>query len=101
MVDTGKEGKVMVMIDFFTPEMVDAVMAERRNDAGSVRVRRDSASLPAEGKLRTRLAGILGLLAAAIHSEAARQAVGLRPSSRVSECYGGDRCKPTLCLCQD
>jgi hypothetical protein len=77
-------------MDFFMPEYVNAVMAERSIEAEAARIAKEAENGSHEPRLRPRIALILGALAARIHPEAARHAVGLRapPHGR-------------LCLCDD
>ena len=89
------------MMDFFGPELVDVVMAERLKDAGSVRISRKLRSQARNGRVRSRLAGVLGLVAASLHPEAARAAVGLRRVPHMRECDRSAECGWTLCLCKD
>jgi hypothetical protein len=85
------------MIDFFMPEYVSAVMAERSKEAESTRILSEAANGRHRPRLRPRVAAVLAVLAARIHPEAARYAIGLRdprangPSGR----HGW------LCLCDD
>jgi hypothetical protein len=87
-------------MDFFLPELVDAVMDERLKDAASIRVFRDSGRVAGRDRMRSRLAVILAKAAASIHAEAARAAVGLRRVPHLGEC-GGANCGPALCLCEE
>jgi len=66
------------MIDFCLPEFVNAVMAERSQEAESTRMAADVGAGASAPRLRPRIARVLGVLAAWIHPEAARHAVGLR-----------------------
>jgi hypothetical protein len=89
------------MMDFFVPELVNLVMAERLKDAGSIRVSRELGGGAGRERVRPRLAGIMGMLAASIHPEAARPAVGLRRVPHLEEFGGGAECGATLCLCEE
>ena len=85
------------MIDFCLPEFVNAVMAERSQEAESTRMAADVGAGASAPRLRPRIARVLGVLAAWIHPEAARHAVGLRApaGNRPSSSHGW------LCLCEE
>jgi len=70
------------MMDFLLPEMVNAAIAERSREAESIRITKEVWNVHREPRLRPRLALMLGALAARIHPEAARYAVGLRAPPR-------------------
>ena len=89
------------MMDFFVPELVDVVQAQRLQDARSIRVSRDARNRTGGERVRSGLAGILGLLAANIHAEAARAAVGLRRVPHIRECDRSAKCGWALCLCEE
>ena len=67
-------------MDFFVPELINVVMAERLKDARSIRVSREAGLGAGPRRVRSRLASILGLAAASIHAEAAGAAVGFAES---------------------
>lgn len=79
------------MIDFFMPEFVSAVMAERDKEAETTRIAAEVGAGKSAPRLRPLIARVLGVLAAWIHPEAARHAVGLRAAP------AGGR----LCLCDE
>jgi hypothetical protein len=79
------------MFDFFMPEFVSAVMAERDKEAETTRIAAEVGASKSVPRLRPRIARVLGVLAARIHPEAARYAVGLRAAP------AGGR----LCLCDE
>jgi hypothetical protein len=89
------------MMDFFVPELVDLVMAERLKDARSIGVSRELGGGAGRERVRPRLAGILAAAAASIHTEAARAAIGLRRVPHVNECDRSPKCGWALCLCED
>jgi len=87
------------MLDFFVPELVDVFMSERLKDAASIRVSREPAGRTGHGRLRSRLAAILAVVAVTIQPEAARAAVGL---GRVpNECDRSPPCGLSFCLCDE
>lgn len=84
------------MISFFLPELVDTALAERAREAESARIAAEAGRGSPKPRLRPRVALALGALAARIHPEAARHAVGLRVSAA-----NGPSGRPRLCLCDD
>ena len=85
------------MMDFLLPEMVNAAIAERSREAESIRAAKEVGNGHGEPRLRPRVALMLGGLAARIHPEAARHAVGLRAPPR----NGPSHRHGWLCLCED
>jgi len=89
------------VMDFFVPELVDVVQTQRLQDARSIRVSREARGRTGRERVRSSLAGILGLLAASIHAEAARAAVGLRRVPHAGLCDRSAKCGWALCLCEE
>jgi len=79
------------MMDFLLSELVNTAIAERSREAESTRMAAEAGRGNPKPRLRPRVALALGALAARIHPEAARYAVGLRAAP------AGGR----LCLCDE
>ena len=85
------------MMDFILPELVNTEIAERSREAESTRIAAEVGRGNSKPRLRPRVALALGALAARIHPEEARHAVGLRAPPR----NGPSRSHGWLCLCED
>jgi hypothetical protein len=85
------------MMDFLFTELVNTAMDERSREAEATRVAADVGRANPKPRLRPRVALALGGLAARIHPEAARHAVGLRAPPR----NGPSRSHGWLCLCEE
>jgi hypothetical protein len=84
------------MMNLISPELVETMTLERSRDAESLRIAGEAARARPKTRLRPRLALVLGGLAARIHPEAARLAVGLGAPAN-----GAGRHGRALCLCED
>lgn len=84
------------MMDKISPELVETMILERSKEAESTRMAGEAARTRPRTRLRPRLALVLGALAARIHPEAARLAVGLRAPGK----SGAGRHGQALCLCE-
>ena len=84
------------MMDFLLSELVNTAIAERSREAESTRIAAEVGRGNSQPRLRPRVARALGALAARIHPEAARHAVGLSASAA-----NGPSSGPRLCLCDE
>jgi hypothetical protein len=85
------------MMNMISPELVEAMILERSKDAESARIVGEAARAKPRTRLRPRLALVLGGLAARIHPEAARLAVGSGPPGT----NGAGRHGRALCMCEE
>src|SRR2546428_13194283 len=76
-----KSGRGGSKMNLITPELMEAIIDERRRIARTIRIQREVRAVPKQSRLRRLVAGALAFVAARIHFESAQVAVGLRSAA--------------------